>query len=67
MAMIPVSEIEFTDGGNTIWVHDRRGGTALRIKCTGKIITEKCNISPLSHSDILIEGDIKFCLSKNAK
>ncbi len=65
--IIPVSQIEFTDGGNTIWIHDRRGGTALRIKTSGKIITDICNNSPLSHADIIVDKDIDFCLSKNAR
>lgn len=64
---IPVSSIEFTDGGNTIWVHDRRGGTALRIKTFGKISVETCKMSPLSHCDLIVPTDISFCLSDNAR
>lgn len=65
--IIPVSEIEFVVGSNTMWIHDRRGGTALRIKTSGKILIEECNNSPLSHCDILVAGDISMCLSDNAK
>jgi len=65
--VIPVSAIEFHNGGNTIWVHSKQGATTLRIKCSGKINVEQCQDSPVSHSDILIEGDINFCISKDAK
>lgn len=63
--VIPVSTLEFVDGGNTIWIHDKRGGTALRIKTTGKIVTSVCEM-PVSHSDVVVERDIHFCLSENA-
>lgn len=63
---IPVGLVEFNAGGNTIWVHSA-GGTILRIKCTGKIIPDICSTSPVSHSDIIVQGDITICLSKDAK
>lgn len=62
---IPVFEIEFVDGGQTIWIQNNQGGTAMRIKCTGKIITDKCLTSPQSHCDIVIQGNIDFCLSED--
>lgn len=61
--LIESAAIEFSQGGNTIWVQSPQGGTILRIKCTGKIITEACQNSPISHGDILIEGDIHICVS----
>jgi len=64
---IPVCGLEFNVGSNTIWVHSPEGGTVLRIKCKGKINVEKCTNSPISHSDIIVEGDIDFCLSEDAE
>lgn len=61
--LIEAAAIEFSQGGNTIWVQSPHGGTVLRIKCTGKIITEACQNSPISHGDILIDGDIHICVS----
>ena len=61
---IEVAQIEFNEGGNTLWIHTKNGSTALRIKCTGKITSEACQNSPFSHGDIFVEGDIHLCLGK---
>lgn len=66
MTQIPSAIIEFVEGGNTIWVQSPEGGTTIRIKCSGKITTDTCKNSPISHSDILVNGDIHICLSKDA-
>lgn len=63
---IPVGELSFVVQGNTIWIHSPEGGTTLRIKCTGKINVDRCKDSPLSHCDIMAQGDINFCISKDA-
>ena len=63
---IPVEALEFDADGHTIWVHSKGGGTTLRIKCTGKIKTDVCANSPISHCDIMVEGDINFCVSGDA-
>jgi len=65
--VIPVEAIEFNVEGNTIWIHSKLGGTSLRIKCTGKIKIDQCQNSPISHSDILVNGDIDFCLAEDAE
>lgn len=64
--IIPVCELEFIDNGNTIWVQSPQGATILRIKCSGKIKTDTCTVSPVSHGDILVDGDINLCVSKDA-
>lgn len=58
--------IEFYSGGNTIWIQSLYGGTTLRIKCTGIIKVYHCQNSPLSHCDIIVNGDINFCISNDA-
>lgn len=63
---IPVWLMEFQDGGNTIWIQGENG-TVLRIKVTGKITTEACKVSLCSHCDIVLNGDLKICLSRDAK
>lgn len=63
---IPVGMLEFTEGGNTIWVQSPEGGTTMRIKCTGKITSEICSTSPISHVDLIVHGDINICLSQDA-
>ncbi len=65
--IIPVIQIEFYENSNTIWIHNREGSTAMRIKCTGKINVDQCKDSPQSHCDIIVEGDINFCISKDSK
>ena len=63
---IPVEAIEFNNGSHTIWVQGKSGGTTMRIKCTGKINTDVCQNSPISHCDLMVDGDINFCLSEDA-
>jgi hypothetical protein len=58
-----VCELEFNEhGGNTIWIHAPNGSTTLRIKCTGKVIMDHCVTSPVSHGDLLVQGDIHICV-----
>ena len=52
--------LEFDEGGNTIWVHGP-GGTLLRIKCSGRITVNECS-APCAHADVMVEGDIAFCV-----
>lgn len=57
---IDVLAIEYVEGSNTIWIHGLCG-TVLRIKTTGKIITDDdCN-APGPHGDVMATGDIKIC------
>lgn len=65
--MIPACVIEFNVGSNTIWVQSPEGGTIMRVKCTGKINVDQCTNSPISHTDFIVQGDINFCLSTDAK
>ena len=65
--MIPVEVLEFHEGGNTLWIHGPEGGTVLRLKTTGKITSKKCATSPISHVDIMVEGDIEICIGKKRK
>lgn len=53
--------LEFEEGGNTIWIHGSDGGTLLRIKCSGKITTKSC-AAPIAHADVIVEGDVEFCV-----
>lgn len=63
---IPLVGMEFDDGGNTIWVHGDRGGTVLRVKTKGTIhVRDGCEL--VSHSDIVVDGDIHFCVSDDVK
>lgn len=67
MIQIPAAQIEFNEGGNTIWVHSPIGATILRIKTTGKITVDgKCE-NVCSHSDMVVKEDIHICLSEDAK
>jgi len=52
--------LEFDEGGNTIWVHGP-GGTLLRIKCSGRFTVKECS-APYGHADVMVEGDIAFCV-----
>jgi hypothetical protein len=68
--IIPATALEFEEGGHTIWVHGKDGGTILRIKLLdGRITSEACTNSPISHADIAVRGveTVKFCLSDDAR
>ena len=65
---IPVSAIEFREGGNTLWVHGPNGGTILRLKTLDGVITSKrCETSPVSHGDAIIRGDLEICLARKPR
>lgn len=64
---IEVCEIEFQDGGNTIWVHSKEGATVLRIKATGKVKAHRGCSNIVSHSDMIVTGDIEVCLVPKRK
>lgn len=64
--VIPVCQIEFHVGGNTIWIHSPIGATVLRIKTMGKIEIDKCDMNPVSHTDLIVKDDINFCLAEDA-
>ncbi len=64
--MLDVLAIEFTTGQKTLWVHGK-AGTVLRIKCTGQIKVTKCTTSPVPHADLMVDGDIEFCVPKTAR
>lgn len=65
--IIPAAQIEFYEGGNTIWVHAPNGGTILRIQCTGKIKANPDCENICSHSDMQVQGDIEICLVQKKK
>ena len=71
---IPVSQVEFVEGGHTIWVHNAEGATVMRIKLPIAIrATQKCE-NVCSHFDLTVDGDKlrlgtippTFCLSDDA-
>jgi hypothetical protein len=66
--MIPVGAIEFREGGNTLWIHSSQGGTVLRLKTlNGSITSKRCQSSPVSHGDAIIQGDLEICIAVNTE
>lgn len=59
---IPVCELEFEEGGDTIWVHSPKGMTVLRIKSMGGIECSECLDNLVSHGDILVHDPIRICV-----
>lgn len=68
---IPAAQIEFVEGGNTIWVHGPQGATILRIKLQDDVIgIDECQASPNSHLDLIAVGNkhlTVFCLGEDAE
>lgn len=63
IVMIPVIAIEFREGGNTLWIHGPQGGTILRLKTlNGAITSKRCQSSPSTHGDAIIQGDLEICV-----
>lgn len=65
---IPVAQLEFHVGGNTIWVHSPQGGTVLRVCLPqgSKISVNNCPSSPISHADVNTKGPVEICLAGDA-
>jgi Ca2+-dependent lipid-binding protein len=63
---IDVAQLEFEEGGNTIWIHSPIGATVLRIKTMGKLTTKKGCKNVCSHADIVVNEDIEICLADDA-
>ena len=63
--IIPVTAIEFREGGNTLWIHGPQGGTVLRLKTLdGAITSKRCaNGGSISHGDAIIQGDLEICVA----
>lgn len=60
---IAAAQIEFDDGGHTMWVHGLQGATILRIKAAGKISARLGCENVCSHADITVPGDIEVCVA----
>jgi hypothetical protein len=60
--IVRVLALEFQEGGNTIWIQGPQGGTTLRIKTMGKVTSLRCETSPVSHGDIVVQEDIHICI-----
>lgn len=67
MTTIPVAVLEFTEGGKTIWIHNNKGATVLRIQCTGKVLVDKGCENICAHSDINVPGNISICIPTKRK
>jgi len=65
--LVDAAAVEFRVGGNTLWVHGPEGSTVVRIKCEGTISIERCQHSPWSHMDLVLPGDMHFCLGQDAE
>jgi len=61
MTKIPVAIMEFDPAGNTIWIHNRKGGTVLRIQCSGEIHVHPCE-NICAQADIRVIGNIDICI-----
>jgi hypothetical protein len=62
MITIDVMALEFDENnGHTIWVHGL-DGTVLRIKCSGRIVMDDSCTNNVAHADLMVEGDIHFCI-----
>ena len=48
-----------------MWVQAPIGGTVLRIKTMGKIRVSKCDASPNTHADMVVQDDIRICVAND--
>lgn len=66
---VPVAELEFDVGGNTLWVHSPAGATVLRLKLEGGkfLVDDKC-VNSVAHVDVISqEGDVTVCVPGRRK
>jgi hypothetical protein len=63
---IPVAVLEFFENGKTIWIHDDRGFTILRLAVRGGVsIDNECtNLS--AHADIEVNGPVEICIPRSS-
>jgi hypothetical protein len=59
---IPVAELEFVEGGKTLWIHSAQGSTVLRLKFTGGITMKTGCINIGVHADAVIDQRLEFCV-----
>ncbi len=59
---VEVSQLEFDEGGNTIWIHGPQGATVMRIKCSGRIEVMADCVNICAHADVMVDGDILVCI-----
>jgi hypothetical protein len=59
---IPVCELEFEEGGNTIWVHSPKGCTVLRVQTLSRINVTTCRDNAVSHADVTVKDPINICV-----
>jgi len=64
---VPVSQLEFDVGGNTIWVHGPQGATVLRIKTRGRITIDEGCENACSHCDAIVTENLNFCVTSDAE
>ncbi len=63
---IPVSLLEFDEGGNTIWIHGPDGATILRLKAKKITVQRGCQ-NICAHTDIMVDDVVDFCLPDKKK
>lgn len=65
--IIDVAQVEFSEGGKAIWVHDAKGSTVLRIQCSGRIEVHDGCVNNCPHADINASGNIDICIPTEVK
>ena len=67
--IIPVAQIEYVEGGDTIWIQSPLGATVLRIKTVNNnnVESEVCKNSPVSHADLRLNDSVGMCLGPDAE
>jgi len=67
---IPVAELEYDEGGHTLWIHNAQGATVLRLKLLeGKFRSQRGCLNICAHVDIAVPGaeDVTVCLSERGE
>lgn len=64
---VPVCELEFKVGGDTIWVHSPLGATVLRIKAKEGFLVQMCADNPVTHLDVYFESKLNICVGPDAR
>lgn len=59
---IDVAQIEFEEGGNTLWIHNSNGLTVLRLKFEGGIHSKAGCENLCAHADAFVAGSLAFCM-----
>lgn len=67
---VPAAQIEFVQGGDTLWIHGPDGSTILRLtglNAACRFTATRCATSPVPHGDGILAGPLTLCIPSTVR